>query len=292
MAEQSDTQASFETVAIVGVGLIGGSLAAALKSGSGGGPSIIGVGRNQRRLEAARDAQLIDRLSTELPQAAAEADLLVFCTPVDLIAEGIREAGPHCRPGTLITDAGSVKSAICDSDSESLAEGVAFIGSHPLAGSEQRGFEHADSRLFEGRVCVVTPEASTPEPQVQRLTSFWQALGMRVVRMTPAGHDAAVAQTSHVPHLVACALAAGLEERNQPLAATGFGDTTRIAAGDPDIWLPIVLQNGEEILRSLDSFDRRVDEFREAIRAQDQTRLRTLLETAKSRREELDSRET
>lgn len=290
--QSTDANSTAQTVAIVGVGLIGGSLAASLKARGTVDPTVIGVGRNQQRLEQACAEGLVDQVTTDLADAAARADLIVFCTPVDLIVAEVREAAGHCRPGTLLTDAGSVKSAICTKLSGDLAESVTFIGSHPLAGSERRGFEHADARLFEGRVCVVTPDSSAPEQQVARLVRFWESVGMRVVQLTPEAHDAALAQTSHVPHLVACALAESLDERNRTLASTGFQDSTRIAAGDPDIWSPIVLQNAAQILEGLEVFSRRVDEFKRAIRDQDAAALRKLLESAKSCRESLNRRES
>jgi len=287
---ESGTHSSIKTVALVGVGLIGGSLAAALKSRGADAPTIIGVGRNGQRLEQACQANLLDRSTTDLTQAAGEADLIVFCTPVDLIVDGVRQAAPHCRPGTLITDAGSVKGEICTALADPLAEGVAFIGSHPLAGSHRRGFEHADPQLFEGRVCVVTPGPSAVAAEVRRLTEFWQSVGMNVLEMPPEAHDSVVAQTSHLPHLVACALVASLDGQNQPLAATGFQDTTRVAAGDPDVWLPIVLQNAEEILRSLDLFGEQLSAFKQAVKDRNPQALRALLQTAKNQRDQLDSR--
>jgi prephenate dehydrogenase len=169
-----------------------------------------------------------------------------------------------------------------------LTGGVEFIGSHPLAGSDLGGFEHADPRLFEGEVCVVTPDGATSASALERLTRFWQSLSMRVVQLSPAVHDRALAQTSHLPHVVACALVNALEDSNAPLAASGFRDTTRIAGGDPNIWVPILLENSTEIVSSLDAFGGRLAEFRRAVAARDAETLNRLLERAKSRRERLD----
>src|SRR5262249_54142738 len=145
---------------IVGVGLIGGSIAMALK-GRGTARSVIGVGRSASRLQEARDRGIIDEGFVELAVAARRSDLLVFRTPVARIAAGVREAAAACRPGTLITDAGSVKGSICRDLSEELRSGVEFVGAHPLAGSEKQGFEFAEATLFEDRVCVVTPVTTT-----------------------------------------------------------------------------------------------------------------------------------
>jgi len=154
-------------IAIQGVGLIGGSIAAALKKNNFSG-SIIGIGRNLERLQKAIDSGLIDQAETDLKQAATSADLIIICTPVDMIIQDVMEAASTAQPGTLITDGGSVKGKICHELKDRLPEGVTFIGSHPLAGSEKRGFEHADPDLYQNRVCVVTPEENAPADQLDR----------------------------------------------------------------------------------------------------------------------------
>lgn len=274
------------TLAVVGVGLIGGSIAAGAKKRNVAA-RVIGVGRNAKRLDAARTAGLIDAAATDVAQAAAEADLIVFCTPVDLIVDGARAAAETCRPGTLVTDAGSVKEAICRKLSTGLPDGVTFIGSHPLAGSEKTGFEHANPDLYVGRTCVITPEDSAGEEQVARLRAFWQALGMSVVTMTAADHDRALAETSHLPHVVAAALAAQLNEADRRLTASGFRDTTRIAAGAPSLWVGILLNNAEEIVKSLDGFSDELARFRKAIANRDAAALQNLLQIAKTNRDAL-----
>ncbi|MGH7201094.1 MAG: prephenate dehydrogenase [Planctomycetaceae bacterium] len=281
-----------ETIAIVGVGLIGGSIAAALKQRGHRG-RIVGVGRNIDRLNAARQQGLIDAGFTSCEQAVADADLVVFCTPVDRIVQGAREAARSCRTGALLTDAGSVKAVLCRELDGSLPDGVTFIGSHPLAGSEKQGFEHADPKLFEGRVCVVTPNDSTPADQLDRLCGFWRSLGLTIVEMSVEAHDRALAQTSHLPHLAAAAIASLVDDENRPLAATGFRDTTRIAAGDPALWTAILLANAQEIIPNIDDLTDRLAEFREALSRGDEAQLHHLLNTAKINRDALETqRET
>jgi cyclohexadieny/prephenate dehydrogenase len=277
-----------EAIAIVGVGLLGGSIAAAVRQ-RGLGRSVIGVGRDRTRMDAARQAGLIDVGVTNLAEAAAVSRLIVFCTPVERIVDGVREAAVHCRPGTLLTDVGSVKGVICRELADGLPPGVTFIGSHPLAGSEKQGFEYADADLFERRVCVVTPHAETSADSLRRLVAFWSALGLTVVPMSADVHDTALAQTSHVPHVAAAALAAALADSNRPLAATGFRDTTRIAAGDPDLWVGILLNNADEVVGGLDRFAGMLQEYRRAIAARDAPALRQLLQRAKANRDALDS---
>lgn len=275
-----------KTVAIVGVGLIGGSIAAALnKRGFDG--MLLGVGRNASRLKAAETAGLIHSHSVELADAAEAADLLIFCTPVDRISPGVRTAAAKCRAGTLITDVGSVKESICRELVGRMPENVTFVGSHPLAGSEKQGFEHADPNLFEARVTVVTPDPTTPPDQLVRLKQFWESLGSRVVELSAEEHDRALAQTSHLPHVVAAALAATLSESNGRLAASGFRDTTRIAAGDPNLWSTILLDNAEQVVHSIDGYFDTLTEFRRALAEHDADALKKMLETAKTNRDNL-----
>jgi prephenate dehydrogenase len=270
------------------VGLIGGSIAAALKQRPNC-PWIVGVGRNADKLQPALARGLLDEIQADVATAAAKADLVVFCIPVDRIAEGVRSAARSCSPGTLITDAGSVKAAICRELQGALPGHVAFIGSHPLAGSEKSGFEYADPELFTGRVCVVTPTADSPRPAVARVTWFWQSLGMTVIQKTPEEHDRLLGLTSHVPHLVAAALATLLDENTQAFAASGFRDTTRIAASDPELWTAIVRANPDAVIAGLERFSSGLQELRDAIAAADWPRLQNLLQTAKTKRDSLES---
>jgi prephenate dehydrogenase len=277
-----------QTVAIVGVGLIGGSIAAALKQRKFTGP-IIGAGRDRDRIAGACRLGLIDTAAESLADAAREADLIVFCTPVDRIVPSVRTAAASSRPGTLLTDAGSVKRRICDELRDGLPDGVTFIGSHPVAGSDRRGFEHANPALFQGRVCVVTPDVQTPPAAFDRLRAFWQFLGMKVIQASAAEHDTTLARTSHLPHVVAAALAEAVPPNLYELAGTGFRDTTRIAGGSPELWVSILLENAESLLPALAAYGERFEEFRDAISRRDAEQLRKLLENAKANRDALDS---
>jgi prephenate dehydrogenase len=272
------------TVGIVGVGLIGGSIGLALKQ-RGGAARVIGVGRNATRLAEARSRGILDAGFVDLTAAARQCDVLIFCTPVDKIVSGVREAAGACRPGTIITDAGSTKEAICRDLAAGLPPGVVFVGSHPLAGSEQQGFEHAVPDLFESRVCVVTPLPETEHAAVETIRQLWNRIGARIIEMSPEEHDHALAETSHLPHLAASALAATLTPANRSLAATGFRDTTRIASGDPDLWTAIFLENRECVLASLANYDGQLDKFRRALEQKDAEGLKNLLKVAKMGRD-------
>ncbi|HET6425733.1 MAG TPA: prephenate dehydrogenase [Planctomycetaceae bacterium] len=272
-----------DTVAIVGVGLIGGSIAAAVRR-RGVARRVIGVGRNRERLTGALTVGLIDEISTDLIETAKTSSLIVFCTPVDDIVAGVRQIAPHVAAETILTDAGSVKAALCGP----LEEVPAFIGSHPIAGKEVSGYEHADSDLFVDRTCVVTPLPHHSAQQRTRLQRFWEAIGMRVVTMTPADHDAVLARTSHVPHVVAAAVAAALPERDRPLTGTGFRSTTRIAAGPPDLWTGILSMNRDAVLAGIEQVQERLSDFSTAIRNDNTDRLHQLLLDAKTARHRLD----
>jgi prephenate dehydrogenase len=271
-------------VAIVGVGLIGGSIAAALKARGFPG-NVVGVGRNPARLQGARDAGLIDEIATTTP---AESRFVVYCTPVDRIAAQVVGDAARSGPGTLMTDAGSVKGRIQNAVAEQLPAGVTFVGSHPLAGSEKAGWEHADANLYEGRMCILTPDETTPALELDRARRFWEFLGMRVVELSAEDHDRILAMTSHVPHAVAAALAGALAASESPFAATGFRDTTRIASGEPEIWVPILLANRDAVLRGLDRVRRRLERIHRAVEVDDAIELERLLAQGKLVREGLD----
>jgi cyclohexadieny/prephenate dehydrogenase len=277
-----------QTLTIVGVGLIGGSIGLAARR-RGVAAHVLGVGRSADSLERARAVGAIDEASLDLAAAVRRADVAVFCTPVDRIADQVLAVAPDCAPGTLLTDAGSTKAGIVARLDGQLPAGVAFVGSHPLAGSEKRGPEHADADLFRGRLTVITPGPRTDPAAVERTTAFWKALGSRVRLMTPEEHDQALALTSHLPHLLASALAGILPDDCRDLAATGFRDTTRVAAGDPALWTAIFAQNRDAVLRALHRLTGRLDALRAAVEAGDWTTLDTLLAEAKKVRDALGS---
>lgn len=275
----------FDTVAIVGVGLIGGSIGQAIKERRVA-RHIIGIGRNFTSLQQAIARQAIDEARLDFA-AVAEADLVVVCSPVDMIARHILDAARAVRPGTIITDAGSTKASIVHAVEENLPNGTRFLGSHPLAGSEKQGVEHARGDLFIEKVCVLTPTTRSHPAVQQRLTEFWQALGMTVRVMSPTDHDAALATTSHLPHFVASLLANQLPAHWYDVAASGFRDTTRLAGGDPALWLAIALENAPNIEHAFTQFADHVEVFRRALANRDRETLLHLLSSAKKVHDDL-----
>jgi len=269
-----------DTLTIVGVGLIGASIGLAAKRRHCA-RHVIGIGRNRDSLERARELGAIDAYALEMADGVRDADFIVFCTPVDRIAEQVLQAAPHCRPGVVITDAGSTKGRLVADIDGRLPEGVHFVGSHPLAGSEKRGPEHGSADLFQNRWTVITPTSLTNGDALVRTFEFWQALGSRPRFLDPDEHDRVLALTSHLPHLAAAALAALLPAKFFDFAATGFRDTTRIAAGDPELWTAIFEHNSVALLHTLEQFEERLAAFRKAIAAGDHAVIDQLLRDGK-----------
>jgi prephenate dehydrogenase len=278
----------FDTLTIVGVGLIGGSIGLAARRRKVA-RQVIGVGRNAESLRKAQAAGAIDRFTLDLSDGVKDADLAIFCTPVDQIAQQAREAAQACRNGALFTDAGSTKANIVRDLEGRLAGGPHFVGSHPLAGSEKRGPDHASADLFVGRITIVTRTPQTDARAFDQISAFWRALGSDVRCLDPETHDRALAATSHLPHLVASAVAGLLPAAWQPFTATGFRDTTRIAAGDPALWTAIFRDNAPAMCQALQGLTDRLAEFHDAIRNDDAGALMTLLSQAKQVRDALGS---
>lgn len=273
------------TLAVVGVGLIGGSVAAAARTRGVVG-RVLGVDAAPAVLDRALARGLIDEGVPDLASAAARADLVVIGAPVDRIARLVLAAASHCRPGTLLTDVGSTKGNIVEALRGRLPVGVAFAGSHPLAGSEKQGPENADADLFQDRLVVLTP-AGPDESVLTRLASFWQALGAKTRVLDAADHDRALALTSHLPHLLAYALAGILPADLRDLTATGFRDTTRLASSAPDLWAPIFLANSAALLDALDAVEDCLRQFRQALASSAGHDLLSLLLQGQRSREEL-----
>jgi prephenate dehydrogenase len=271
---------------IVGVGLLGGSIALAARR-RGVAKRVTGVGRRADVLERARNEGMLDDVSLHLSDAVVEADLIVFCTPVDCIADQVLEAAGHCRPGTLLTDVGSTKAGIVRAVRGRLPAGTEFVGSHPLAGSEKHGSAHARDDLFDGKLVIVTPDTGTSENALSQIRAFWSDLGARVRVMDAEEHDRALALTSHLPHLLSSALAGIVTPDLYGLTASGFRDVTRLAAGLPGLWSAIFRDNQPPLLAALDRLQARLRQFRTALEQDDPAALEALLEQGKKVRDDL-----
>jgi prephenate dehydrogenase len=277
----------FDQITIIGVGLIGGSVGLAAKARKIAG-RVVGFGRNGFNLEKARALGAIDTGTTELQKAVQSTELVVVCTPVDRIATDVLAAAAHAPASAVITDAGSTKARIVAAVHEVLpSSGPTFVGSHPLAGSEKTGVEHARANLFDDRVVIVTPTEQTDATAIDRVESFWSRLGARVMRMWPADHDRALATTSHLPHAVAAAVAALTPPDWLKFTAGGFRDVTRIAAGDPTLWAGIFLDNRDSLDGALSRLTAQLQIVRRMLTAGDREGLVRWLSEAKKVRDAL-----
>jgi prephenate dehydrogenase len=274
------------TVAIVGVGLIGGSIGLALKQRRLA-RCVVGIGWRRESLLRARHIGAVDQTTQQLERGVAEADLVVFCTPVTLIVDQVRFVAGQAPAAAILTDCGSTKARIVQQLDATLPASRRFVGGHPLAGSEKRGVEHARPDLFEGRVCVVTRTNRTDSAALEQVRGFWEQLGARVVTLAPEVHDQIVGHTSHLPHLAAAALSLVLPERYHAFTAGGFRDTTRIAASDPELWTGIFLENADRLLEALAAYERHIGEFRTALERRDAVHLKSLWERSKRNREQI-----
>jgi prephenate dehydrogenase len=275
-----------DVLTVVGVGLIGASAALAARA-QGVARRIVGVDRSVGVLERAVRLGVIDEATGDLPAGVANAGLVLFCSPVDRIAEQVVTAAALCHPGTLLTDVGSTKAAIVRAVRGRLPDHLAFVPGHPLAGSEKNGPDFATAELFCNRLVVLTPDGQTADPAVDQIELFWQTLGARVCRMDAAEHDQALALTSHLPHLLASALAGILPPELASLTATGFRDTTRLAGGLPRLWQAILLDNREAILAAVEKLQRQIERYRQALDTADTDVLEALLTEAKKIRDRL-----
>ncbi len=278
-------------LAIVGVGLLGGSVAKAVRA-QGLAHEIVGIGRDVGRLHAALKDGTLDRVTTAIGDGVKDADLIVLGTPVGIIERQLPEVWQAAAPSAVITDVGSTKAAIVAAAQRlTTRRPLTFVGSHPMAGSEQSGYGVARADLFRGVNVIVTPTDATEPRAVKTVTAFWESLGAgRVLMLDPETHDRAVAAISHVPHLVACALVDAVERFDPTafdVAARGFKDTTRIAAGDVDTWEAIFLANRTAVVQATAAAQAALADLARLIERNDRDGLRAALARIKARRERL-----
>jgi len=262
----------FDRVALIGIGLIGSSLAHAMRKQNLAG-TITGYARSEATRAKALELKLVDRVYSTAAEAARDADLVILCSPVGTYGALAEEIGHVLKPGAILTDVGSVKAAVVRDVLPHVAQAVHFIPGHPIAGTEQSGPESGFPELFINRWCILTPLPGVDPAAVERLAAFWQACGSNVDVMTPEHHDLVLAITSHLPHLIAyniVSTAADLEEVTSSevikYSAGGFRDFTRIAASDPTMWRDVFLNNRDAVLEMLGRFSEDLSALQRAIR--------------------------
>ncbi len=284
------SQEGFNSVSILGVGLIGGSLSLALKE-KGLAKIIIGYGRDEKRLKEALSLGIIDKYTLSLKEAA-KSQLIVLATPLSIFERITKEISPFLESGTILIDVGSVKVYVVNSIERIIPENVKFIGTHPIAGSDKTGFENARNNLFKDARVIITPTKNTNQEALDKVTKMWQSIGAFVEYMSAEEHDKIYALMSHLPHLISFCLVNTVENIDKNLikyAGSGFKDTTRIAKSSPDIWKDIFLMNKENVLNMLDIFIDKVKEIKNHLsEEQSEDKIVEFILKAKKLREKLD----
>ncbi len=278
----------FKRLSLIGVGLIGSSIShAARRDGLVG--EIVGCSATPDTRDKAEALGLVSKAYADPAEAVQGADIVILCTPVGAYAKIAEAIGPHLAKGAIVSDVGSVKAAAVRDIAPHIPEGVHFIAGHPIAGTEQSGPESGFAELFDGRWCILTPEAGADPSALAKLEKFWQRLGSQVEIMSPEHHDMVLAITSHVPHLIAYNIvntAAHLERVTDSevikFSAGGFRDFTRIAASDPVMWRDVFLNNKEAVLEMLGRFSEDLVTLQRAIRFGDGATLERLFTEARA----------
>lgn len=284
----------FNQVTIIGVGLMGGSLGLALRRRSLA-RRVVGVDKNPENLRLARESGAVHEASFDAAEAVSGSELVILATPVGETLAVLTRLKAHLSPGTVVTDVGSTKAVVCTRAAEIMPPKAWFVGGHPMAGSEYTGMAGADPYLFENAFYIITPLPDTPPPALERVRSLAAGVGAKIVEMTPAEHDRAVAAVSHLPHLVAVALVNTLVdlpggEGFLPLGAGGFRDTTRVAASNPPMWRDIFLSNTKAVSEVLAVFRRELDQLEEVIKKGEGEKILGLLERASQIRKKIPAR--
>ncbi len=280
----------FERIAVVGVGLIGGSFALALKQAKACA-HVVGVGRNPANLKLALDRGIIDSTENDAGAAARSADLVLIAAPVAQFAAIFSSIHENLQPGTLVTDGGSTKRDVIAAARKSLQDKVGqFVPAHPIAGAERSGAGAAGADLFRGRRVVLTPLEENSRDAIEKVDAAWKACGARTARMDPEEHDAVLAAVSHLPHLLAYALVHDVAARGNSAqlfsyAAGGFRDFTRIASSHPEMWRDICVANRDQLLREVSRFEGKLSVVKNLLEKNDAPGLEALFTQARAARQ-------
>lgn len=284
---------SFRQMTVIGVGLLGASLALACKH-RGLVDRVVGFGRHPEKLQKAQQAGVIDSGGTDLEAAVKDADLIVLCVPVSSLVGRVREMLPWVPPGCILTDVGSVKHPLVKEIDALMPDGIHYVGSHPIAGGEKSGWQAAHEDLYQGARCIVTPTDKTHSPALQQVMEFWQRLGMQVETLPAEEHDYIYGVVSHLPHVVAFALmntvAEGKTKNHQEvlsMCGAGLRDITRIASSEPAMWRDICMQNKANVLLWIDHFQKNLKSIQTMIQKEQWHALRETFDSANAHREKL-----
>lgn len=279
----------FERVAIAGVGLIGGSLALAARRAALVG-EVVGLGRTRPNLDIALRRGIVDRVTHDPQEAVHNADAVIVAVPVAAIAPLVARMAGALRPGTLVSDVGSVKGRVAREVARVLPPGVRYVGTHPIAGTEDSGAGAADPDLFRGTRCIITPTPETEAGAVTQVRALWEGVGASVEELTPERHDEILAWVSHVPHMLAFALMHACPAAALGYAGPSFRGATRVAASDTAMWRDISLYNADAITGALDAVMRGLEALRDDVARGDAEALTAVLAAARAARRSLGDR--
>lgn len=275
-------------VCILGVGLLGGSIGMRLIRDRLAA-DVVGFGRSDEKLRRSVELGAIHQGYTDLLEAASDSDLVIACTPVQEIADGLLTASASANVDALFTDVGSTKRTIVEQLSSTPIR-LRFIGSHPLAGSDRSGVANANPNLLNDKLVLLTPTEPNTREDVSKLESFWRSLGAKTECLSPDDHDRTMSLTSHLPHMVAAILAASTPEELLRFTGSGWKDTTRIAGGEPELWRQILEENQAHVLHALKNFATISDRWIAALEARDFIRVEQLLQAGKTIRDIVGNR--
>ena len=288
----------FKQVAIIGVGLIGGSLGMILRR-QNMAATVVGIGRRTENLKTAVEMGAIDRYVSDPGEGVPAADFVLLATPVDTYERHLTDWASCLKPGTIVSDVGSVKGELVMRTESLMPPGVQFVGAHPIAGKEKTGVAAGSETLFAGARCILTPTAQTDPVALEKVRALWEAAGSIVLDMDPLLHDKILGAVSHLPHVAAFALMTALADvRDHGVpeldlaghSGGGLRDTTRIAASSPEMWRDIFLWNRENLLQLIETYQRHLGEFKRLIAAGDAAGIEKQLVIAKHEREQLAPR--
>lgn len=273
----------FGTVCIIGPGLIGGSIGLGLKKRNLA-KTIIGVGHRPSSVETAVKMHAIDRGTLHAGEAVKNADIVILATSVNQIIDTAKRVIPCMKSNAILTDVGSTKYHIVQQITHTIRKDIAFIGAHPIAGSEQRGVEFASPDLFAGCNCILTPLNKNAKG-LETISSLWQLLGAKIIYLSPEQHDEILAYVSHLPHLIASCLVNSIKPEHLVYGASGLRDTTRVASGDAELWVNIFDHNRDNVIKSIDQFMAELAEFKSDLLKKNNTLLLDRLQKAKVSRD-------
>lgn len=270
----------FDKATIIGIGLLGGSLALALKN-LGICRVIIGYGRSEETLQTALQKGIITTASTDLITACKDADIIVLATPVSTFLSLCKEFASSIKPDCIVTDVGSVKGNLVYEIQRLIPN---YIGSHPIAGGERSGMQYSRGDLFQNALCIVTPTMQTKKQSLQMVSTLWRQCGCKLQYLDPHVHDAVFAEVSHLPHILAFALVNSVNSNFLSFAGQGFKDTTRIAMSSAEMWRDIALANKSFLLEAIDRYMQSLSQIKQAISSDDAQSLTTLFSKARTKR--------